>query len=112
MISGKINYYLGGWLIIAALLNFSDGWIVLNNIFVGLTAGIIGCPIIKYKFCQGWITVIAGYWLFISIFTAGLVGSEALYWNSLIVGALITLCGLGSADKKSPEPKKYKIHLN
>ena len=112
MIKGKVNYCLGIWLIAAALLNFSEGWIVLNNVLVGTIAAIIGCSMIKYKFCQGWLTAMSGYWLFISIFTAGFMSSEVLYWNSLIVGVLLTVCGLGTADKKSEEQKKYHIHLN
>jgi hypothetical protein len=110
--SGRINYCLGAWLILAAILNFSQGWIVLNNLLVGIIAAIIGCSMIKYKFCQGWLTVILGYWLFLSIFSAGLITSDVIFWNSLIVGTLIIIGGLGSVDKKLSKPKKYDIHLN
>lgn len=112
MTSGRINYCLGAWLILAAILNFSEGWIVLNNLLVGIIAAIIGCSMIKNNFYQGWLTVILGYWLFMSIFSAGLVTIDVIFWNSLIVGTLIIIAGLGSVDKKSSEPKKYHIHLN
>ena len=94
MIFKGANIGMGAWLIISDLTIFSSLWVRLNNLIVGALAVIIGTAMINKKLWVGWVTVILGYWLVLSIFLPSIADSKICMWNTLIVGALLVLGGL------------------
>jgi hypothetical protein len=94
MIFKGANIGLGTWLIISDLTIFSSLWIRLNNLIVGALAVIIGAAMMNKRLWMGWVTVILGYWLVLSIFLPCITDSKICMWNTLIVGALLILGGL------------------
>lgn len=94
MIFKGANIGLGTWLIISDLTIFSSLWIRLNNLIVGALAVIIGAAMMNKRLWVGWVTVILGYWLVLSIFLPCITDSKICMWNTLIVGALLVLGGL------------------
>ena len=94
MIFKGTNIVLGTWLIISDLSFFSSVWLKMNNMLVGVFVAIIGAAMMNKKLWMGWLIVIVGYWLVLSIFIPCISDGELCMWNSLIVGALLILVGL------------------
>jgi hypothetical protein len=94
MIFKGANIGLGTWLIISDLTILSSLWIRLNNLVVGALAVIIGAAMMNKKLWMGWITVILGYWLVLSIFLPCMAEGKTCMWNSIIIGLLLVFGGL------------------
>jgi len=111
MIFKGANIGLGTWLIFSDLAIFSSLWIRLNNLVVGALAVIIGAAMMNKKLWLGWITVILGYWLVLSIFIPCTAEGKPCIWNSLIVGILLVLGGLSIRAMKLSKSEDLFAYL-
>ena len=111
MIFKGTNIVLGIWLIIADLSIFSSVWLKMNNMLVGVFATIIGAAMMNKKLWMGWLTIVIGYWLVLSIFIPCISDGELCMWNSLIVGALLILGGLSIQTTKLFKSKDIYAYM-
>ncbi len=111
MIFKGANIALGAWLIIADLSIFSSVWIKMNNMLVGVFVAIIGAAMMNKKLWVGWLTIIIGYWLVLSIFIPCISDGELCLWNSLIIGALLIFGGLKIQTAKLFKSKDFYAYM-
>ncbi|MBT8379983.1 MAG: hypothetical protein KJN64_12220 [Ignavibacteria bacterium] len=83
----------------------------MNNMLVGVFAAIIGAALMNKKLWVGWMTVILGYWLVMSIFIPCTASGNLCIWNTLIVGTLLVMGGLSLRAVKPYKSKNLFAHL-
>ena len=67
-----------------------------NDLIIGIVVAYIGYTIVKIKSLQGWISVVMGLWLIISVFIPALLSGAGYIWNDLLSGILIMIAGFGA----------------
>jgi len=94
MIFEGTNIALGTWLIISDLSIFSSVWLKMNNMLIGVFLAIIGAALMNKKNWMGWLTIIIGYWLVLSIFISNIEDCKIYLWSNLIIGVLLIIEGI------------------
>lgn len=97
MWNGWIMAILGVWSFIAPFLGLTSAGYAWSHWIVGAISLVLGFGMIRARPAEGWITGIAGSWLFISGFIGGLLYSPGVWWNNLIVGAILAIFGVVAA---------------
>jgi hypothetical protein len=104
-----VNVVAGIWLVLSPfLLGYSnskpDIW---SNIVAGLIVLIVGWvnaadPARSVR--RSWINMLAGIWVFISAFILGHTNTQTMFWNDLIIGALVVIMAIVSAAQSAKRP--------
>jgi hypothetical protein len=103
--SNGIDILAGVWLILAPfILSFSGlATATWNNIIVG--AVVVVLAIISLASTRStasrWLNALAGAWLFFSPFILGYSTASRALWNDLILGAIIAIVSIWSANALS-----------
>ncbi len=104
MWNGWIIGILGVWAFIAPFIGLTPMGFAWSHWIVGVVAGVLGYAMLRSRAVEGWITGIAASWLFISGFIPGLRAGPGVWWNNLIVGAILAIFGFVAARTTRPAP--------
>lgn len=99
------NLVLGVWLFISPwVLAFTDAGLAATNAFAFgvIVAALALLAIFAYQTWEEWLAAAIGAWLFISPWVLGAAANTSILWNSLIVGALLVILALWSAQLEHP----------
>jgi hypothetical protein len=97
MWNGWIIAILGVWSFIAPFAGLASPEYAWSHWIVGAVTLVLGFGMTRDRPAEGWITGIAGSWLFISGFIGALLTAPGIWWNNLIVGAVLVVFGIVSA---------------
>lgn len=96
---------LGAWLFLSPwILGFSDAGLAATNawVFGIIVAALALLAIFAYQKWEEWVNAAIGVWVFISPWVLGAATNASILWNSLIVGALLVILALWSAQLEHP----------
>lgn len=93
---GWLTVVLGAWLVIAAFLAFGMHGQETDDLIVGLVVATIGFTMFRQRPMVGWVVALLGMWVCVSAFIPTMVEGSGLYWNNVVMGAIIAAAGLFS----------------
>lgn len=99
------NLVLGVWLFLSPwILGFTDiGNASINAWIFGVVVAVLALlAIFAYQQWEEWLAAAIGVWLFVSPWVLGVAANANILWNSLIVGALLVILALWSAQLEHP----------
>jgi hypothetical protein len=96
---------LGIWVLISPFVlgHRQSSAFLWNNIAVGIVLGLLAPARSSGADARGrtvWFNVLLGIWLIISPFVLGFFHLMAPMWNNVIVGIVVALVGVGSANAR------------
>jgi hypothetical protein len=93
-----------GWIVgIAGVWAFAAPFVGLpamgyrwSDWIVGVVAAVFAFAMTRERPSEGWIAGITGVWMFIAAFIPRLLMAPGVWWNSLIVGAILAILGFAA----------------
>lgn len=99
MLYAWIIAVLGIWTGVVPIFSASPAFYSWSYWIVGIIAAVLGFAMVARRPLQGWITGIAGIWLFIAGFVGGLAMGAGLWWNSVLLGLVLLITGIWGAGE-------------
>jgi hypothetical protein len=96
MWNGWIVGIAGVWAFIAPFIGLPPTGYAWSHWIVGAVAAVFGWTMISERPTESWISGIAGIWMFIAGFIPGLLSAPNVWWNNLIVGVILAVCGFAA----------------
>jgi uncharacterized membrane protein YuzA (DUF378 family) len=97
MWNGWIVGIAGVWTFIAPFFALHTSGHAWSHWIVGVVAAVFGFTMMGERPTESWICGIAGIWMFIAGFIPGLLVAPGIWWNNLIVGAILAIFGFAAA---------------
>jgi hypothetical protein len=102
MWNGWIIGILGVWAFIAPFTDMGNLGYSWSHWIVGAVCAILGFAMVRERTVEGWVTGILGAWMFVAGFIGGLLAVPGVWWNNLIVGAVLAVFGFAAARSTRP----------
>lgn len=96
MFSGWVIGAFGIWTFVIPFIGATPMGYAWNDWVVGIVSAVLGFAMTRNRPTEGWITGILGVWLFIAGFIPALLSAPGVWWNNLIVGALLMIFGFAA----------------
>jgi hypothetical protein len=102
MWNGWIIGILGVWAFIAPFTDMGNLGYSWSHWIVGAVCAVLGFAMVRERPTEGWVTGILGAWMFVAGFIGGLLYAPGVWWNNLIVGAVLAVFGFAAARTTRP----------
>lgn len=99
---GWIVGLLGIWALIAPFVGLGPLGYAWSHWLVGVVCAVLGFAMVNGRPREGWITGFTGFWMFIAGFISGLLTAPGIWWNNLIVGAILVIFGFAATRPAQP----------
>jgi uncharacterized membrane protein YuzA (DUF378 family) len=100
MWNGWVVGIAGVWTFIAPFFALQPSGHAWSHWIVGVVAAVFGFTMMPERPTESWVCGIAGIWMFIAGFIPGLLVAPGIWWNNLIVGAILAIFGFAAARMK------------
>jgi hypothetical protein len=94
--NGWVVGIAGVWAFISPFVHLQprgDAW---SDWIVGVVAAVLGFAMMRERPAESWISGIVGVWMFIAGFIPALLMHPGVWWNNLIVGAILAIFGFAA----------------
>ena len=102
MWNGWIVGIAGVWAFVAPFVGLGSRGYAWTDWAVGAVAAVFGWTMMRERPTESWISGIVGIWMFIAGFIPGLLMAPGVWWNNLIVGAILAIFGFAATRTTQP----------
>jgi hypothetical protein len=111
MWNGWIVGLAGVWAFVAPFVGLHPMGYTWSDWIVGAVAAVFGFTMMSERPAESWISGLVGVWMFIAGFIPGLLVAPGVWWNSLIVGAVLAIFGFAATRTTTPmAPRDAHAH--
>jgi hypothetical protein len=94
--NGWIVGIAGVWAFIAPFIGLKAMGYAWSDWIVGVVAVVLGFAMMRERPTESWISGVTGIWMFIAGFIPSLLAAPGVWWNNLIVGAILAIFGFAA----------------